>query len=40
MNDFLLKLKKVVSIVLYEPAINQSDCKETGPYQLAYIETM
>ena len=36
MNDFLQKLKKVVRIVLYGPAISQSDCRKAGPYQLAY----
>ena len=34
--DFLQKLKKVVHIVLYGPAISQSDCRKTGPYQLSY----
>ena len=32
--DFLQKLKKVVRIVLYGPAISQSDCRKAGPYQL------
>ena len=32
--DFLQKLKKVVRIVLYGLAINQSDCRKAGPYQL------
>ena len=36
MDDFLQKLKKVVRIVLYGPAISQSDCRKTGPYQLSY----
>ena len=36
MNDFLQKLKKVVRIVLYGPAISQSDCGKGGPYQLSY----
>ena len=36
MDDFLQKLKKVVRIVLYGPAISQSDCKKAGPYQLPY----
>ena len=36
MDDFLQKFKKVVHIVLYGPAISQSDCKKAGPYQLAY----
>ena len=34
MDDFLRKLKTVVRIVLYGPAISQSDCKKAGPYQL------
>ena len=34
MEDFLQKLKKVVRIVLYVPAISQSDCRKAGPYQL------
>ena len=33
MDDFLPKLKKVVRIVLYGPAISQSDCRKVGPYQ-------
>ena len=33
---FLQKLKKVVRIVLYGPAISQSDCRKAGPYQLSY----
>ena len=32
--DLLQKLKKVVRIVLYGPAISQSDCRKAGPYQL------
>ena len=32
--DFLQKLKKVVRIMLYGPAISQSDCRKAGPYQL------
>ena len=36
MEDFLQKLKKVVLIVLYGPAISQSDCRKAGPYQLPY----
>ena len=36
MDDFLQKLKKVVRIVLYGPAISQSDCMKAGPYQLQY----
>ena len=34
MDDFLKKLKKLVRIVLYGPAISQSDCRRAGPYQL------
>ena len=34
MDDFLQKLKNVVRIVLYGPAVSQSDCKKAGPYQL------
>ena len=34
--DFLQKLKKVARIVLYGPAISQSDCRKAGPYQLPY----
>ena len=34
MGDFLQKLKKVVRIVLYGPAISQSDCRKASPYQL------
>ena len=30
---FLQKLKKAVRIVLYGPAISQSDCRKAGPYQ-------
>ena len=37
MNDFLQKLKKVVLIVLYGPAISQSDCRKAGWYQLSLI---
>ena len=29
-------MKKMVRIVLYRPAISQSDCGKAGPYQLAY----
>ena len=36
MGDFLQKLKMVVRIVLYRPAISQSGCKKAGPYQLQY----
>ena len=36
MDDFLQKLEKVVRIMLYRPAISQSDCKKAGPYQLPY----
>ena len=34
MDDFLQKLKKVVHIVLYGPAISESDCRNASPYQL------
>ena len=34
--DFMKKLKKVVRIVLYGPAISQSDSRKAGPYQLPY----
>ena len=34
--DFLQKLKKVVRIVLYGPAISQLDCRKAGPYQFPY----
>ena len=34
MDDFLQKLKKLIRIVLYGPAISQSDCRKAGPYQL------
>ena len=37
MDDFLQKWKKVVRIVLYEPAISQSDCRKAGLYQLPLI---
>ena len=37
---FLQKLKKVVSIVLYGPAISQSDGRKTGPYQLPSNNTL
>ena len=33
---FLQKLKKVVCIVLYGPAISQLGCREASPYQLSY----
>ena len=36
LDDFLQKLKKVVRIVLYGPAISQLDCMKAGPYQLPY----
>ena len=36
MDDFLQKLKKMVRIVLYGPAISQSDCRKAGSYQLSY----
>ena len=38
MDDFLEKLKKVVRIVLYGPAINQSDNMKAGPYWLPFIK--
>ena len=34
MDGFLQKLRKVVHIVLYGPAISQSDCMKTGRYPL------
>ena len=34
MDDFLRKLKKVVRIVLYGPAVSQSDYRKAGLYQL------
>ena len=34
MDGFQQKLKNVVRIVLYGPAISQSDCRKTGQYQL------
>ena len=36
MDDFLQKSKKVVRIVLYGPAISQSDCKKASLYQLPF----
>ena len=36
MDDFLKKSKKGVSIVLYGPAISESDCRKVSPYQLLY----
>ena len=36
MDDFLQKLKKVVRIVLYGPAISQSDYRKASPYQLPF----
>ena len=36
MDDFLQKLEKVVHIVLYGPAISQSDCRKASQYQLPY----
>ena len=38
MDDFLQKLKTVVRIVLYGPAISQSDCMKADPYQLPLIK--
>ena len=40
MDDFPKKLKKVVRIVLYGPAISQSDCRKPGPYQLPCNNTL
>ena len=40
MDDFLQKLKKVDRIVLYGPAISQSDCRKAGPYQLPVIKQL
>ena len=40
MDDFLQKLKKVVRMVLYGPAISQSDCRKVGPYQLPYSKRL
>ena len=34
MDDFSQKLEKVVRIVLYGPAVSESNCRKTGPYQL------
>ena len=36
MDDFPQKLKKVVRIVSYRPAISRSVCRGAGPYQLPY----
>ena len=36
MEDFLQKLKKVVRVVLYKPAISQSDYRKAGSYQLPF----
>ena len=33
---FSTKLQKVIRIVLYRPAIGQSDCRKASPYQLPY----
>ena len=38
-DDFLQKLKKVVRIVLYGPAISQSDWRKAGLYQLPYSKS-
>ena len=40
MDDFLQKLEKGVRIVLYGPAIGQSDCRKAGPYLLPYNKNM
>ena len=39
MYDVLQKLKKVVRIVLYGPAVSQSDCRKAGSYQLPLNNT-
>ena len=36
MDDSLQKFKKVVRIVLYGPAIGQSDYRKAGPYELPF----
>ena len=36
MDDFLQKFKKVTHVVIYGPAISQSDCRRAGLYQLPY----
>ena len=36
MDDFLQKLKKVVHIILYGPAISQSGCRKASLYQLPF----
>ena len=33
---FSARVEKVVRIVSYGPAISQSDCRKTSPYQLSY----
>ena len=35
MDDFLQKLKKVIRIVLYGPAISQSDCRKADPARIS-----
>ena len=37
--DFLQKLTKVVRIVFYGPAVSQSDCRRSSPYQLSCRRT-
>ena len=36
LDDFLQKLKKLVRIVLYGPAVSQSSCRKAGPYPLPH----
>ena len=33
-DDFLKNVKKMVRIVLYGPAVSQSDCRKPCPHQL------
>ena len=40
MDGFLQKLKKVVCIMLYRPAISESGCMKAGLYQLPLIITI
>ena len=37
MDDFLQKMKEMVRIVLYGPAVSQSDYRKASPYQRPYI---
>ena len=39
-DDFVQKLKKVVRVVLYGPAVSQSGYRKAGPYQLPYNKKM